>query len=105
MFKLRLDAQDRQRLDALAEHYSAPAATVLRILIKKEFDSMRGVEAGLEARAAGMREIGAVERRTRTRRPLISMSEAPVTHGAHSVAEPHRPRRKDALKKPGPRSR
>lgn len=34
-FKLRLAAEDRRRLDDLAAHYSAPAATVMRILIKE----------------------------------------------------------------------
>lgn len=37
-FNLRLDEVDRTRLDAIAQHYSAPAATAVRILIKREFD-------------------------------------------------------------------
>jgi hypothetical protein len=40
MFKLRLDAQDRERLDAVATHYSAPAATAIRMLIKEKYDSL-----------------------------------------------------------------
>jgi predicted DNA-binding protein len=35
-FKMRLDEGDRERLDMLAEHYSAPAATVVRILVKEK---------------------------------------------------------------------
>ena len=34
MFKLRLDADDRRKLDELSVHFSAPAATVVRMLIK-----------------------------------------------------------------------
>lgn len=41
MFKLRLDAEDRKRLDAIAAHYSAPAATALRMLIKREHDRLQ----------------------------------------------------------------
>jgi predicted DNA-binding protein len=41
MFKLRLDAEDRKRLEAVAQHYSAPAATVIRILVKEKFDAIR----------------------------------------------------------------
>ena len=37
-FNLRLDEQDRARLDMLSAHYSAPAATVVRILIKEKVD-------------------------------------------------------------------
>lgn len=37
-FCLRLDDQDRMRLDVVSEHYSAPAATAVRILIKMEHD-------------------------------------------------------------------
>lgn len=40
MFKMRLDAEDRERLDAVAAHYSAPAATAIRILIKEKCDSI-----------------------------------------------------------------
>jgi hypothetical protein len=41
MFKLRLDAQDRERLEAVAAHYSAPAATAIRILVKEKYDAIR----------------------------------------------------------------
>lgn len=41
MFKLRLDAEDRKRLEAVAVHYSAPAATVIRILVKEKYDAIR----------------------------------------------------------------
>jgi predicted DNA-binding protein len=40
-FKLRLDAQDRERLEAVAAHYSAPAATAIRMLIKEKHDEIR----------------------------------------------------------------
>jgi len=33
-FNLRLDEKDRRRLDQLCEHFSAPTATVVRMLIK-----------------------------------------------------------------------
>lgn len=39
-FNLRLDEQDRARLDRIAAHYSAPAATAVRILIKREADRL-----------------------------------------------------------------
>jgi len=40
-FKMRLDAQDLARLKAVAEHFSAPAATVIRILIKEKYDAIQ----------------------------------------------------------------
>jgi|HubBroStandDraft_2_1064218.scaffolds.fasta_scaffold98446_1 predicted DNA-binding protein len=40
MFKMRLDEKDRERLNQLAEHYSAPAATVVRILVKERVDEI-----------------------------------------------------------------
>lgn len=40
MFKLRLDAADRARLEAVAEHLSAPAATAIRMLVKREADAI-----------------------------------------------------------------
>jgi predicted DNA-binding protein len=40
MFKMRLDEKDRERLNLLAEHYSAPAATVVRILVKERADAI-----------------------------------------------------------------
>ena len=51
VFKMRLDAEDRDLLDGLARHYSAPAATVVRILIKEKHASLgiyrpRSVTAG-----------------------------------------------------------
>lgn len=39
-FNLRLDAEDRARLEVLARQYSAPAATVIRMLIKRDFDAV-----------------------------------------------------------------
>ncbi len=44
VFRMRLDDQDRERLDLLAKHYSAPAATVLRILVKEKYDAVKLVE-------------------------------------------------------------
>ena len=41
-FKMRLDDEDRARLGALAEHFSAPAATVVRMLIKEKFLEVAG---------------------------------------------------------------
>jgi hypothetical protein len=43
VFHFRLDETDRGRLDALAAHYSAPVATVVRILVAEKFR-----ELGLE---------------------------------------------------------
>lgn len=43
VFHFRLDEVDRARLDALAAHYSAPVATVVRILVAEKFR-----ELGLE---------------------------------------------------------
>jgi hypothetical protein len=40
MFKLRLDEEDRKRLDAVAAQYSAPAATAVRMLIKEKYDAL-----------------------------------------------------------------
>jgi antitoxin component of RelBE/YafQ-DinJ toxin-antitoxin module len=39
-FNIRLDEQDRMRLDEIAAHYAAPAATAVRILIKREHDRL-----------------------------------------------------------------
>jgi len=43
MFKLRLDTADRERLEKLSEHFGAPAATVVRMLIKEKHDDITGV--------------------------------------------------------------
>jgi len=45
MFKLRLDAQDRKRLEAVAAHLSAPAATAVRMLIKEKYDAVEAARA------------------------------------------------------------
>jgi hypothetical protein len=39
-FKLRLDEEDRARLESVAKHYSARAATAIRWLIKEKFDAI-----------------------------------------------------------------
>jgi len=39
-FKLRLGSADRARLDALSEHYAAPVATVIRMLVKRDADKL-----------------------------------------------------------------
>jgi predicted DNA-binding protein len=93
MFKLRLDDADRERLDRVAEHYSAPAATVIRILIKKEFDAV-GLAASAPARLA--QEPAAAPRRRRPA-PLIPTSDSFVSHGAHMLSES--PRKTPAKKK------
>lgn len=44
VFNMRLDEDDRRRLVRLAEHYAAPAATVIRMLVKhaaEETSAMR----------------------------------------------------------------
>src|SRR5688500_5881786 len=47
VFKMRLDTQDRARLDRISAHYSAPAATVVRMLIKREDDRQQlGQQSG-----------------------------------------------------------
>ena len=40
MFKLRLDAEDRRRLYVVAEHFTAPAAMTIRVLIKQKHDEI-----------------------------------------------------------------
>ena len=40
MFQMRLDEEDKARLDAVAKYLSAPAATAVRILIKEKFESL-----------------------------------------------------------------
>ena len=91
MFKLRLDDADRERLDRVAEQYSAPAATVIRILIKKEFDAL-----GLAGAAAPRPAAPAAPRRRRPA-PLIPTSDSFVSHGAHTLSES--PRKAPAKKK------
>ena len=39
-FKLRLDEEDRERLDRLAAHYGLPVAAALRMLVKREADAL-----------------------------------------------------------------
>ncbi len=39
-FNLRLDEADRKRLDVVAEHFAASAATAIRIVIKEKFDAL-----------------------------------------------------------------
>jgi hypothetical protein len=101
MFKLRLDGNDRERLDVLAEHFSAPASTVLRILIKKEFDALRA--AGTMALRSGPAsplppEPSAPSRgRKRAPAPLIPTPETFVSQGAHALSEP--PRKSRAKKR------
>lgn len=46
VFKLRLDDKDRRRLDAVAEHLSAPAATAIRMIIKEKYDNILGLLDG-----------------------------------------------------------
>ena len=38
--KVRLDAQDRARLEALAEHYALTIGAVVRMLAKREVDAL-----------------------------------------------------------------
>ena len=39
-FKMRLDERDRERMNMLAEHFSASAATVVRILVNQKADAL-----------------------------------------------------------------
>ncbi len=48
IFRFRLDDADRQRLDALAVYYSAPAATVVRILVNEKARAL-GLELSAKA--------------------------------------------------------
>lgn len=43
--RFRADADDRRRLDALAEHYAVTPSTLLRMLLKKEHDELVRREA------------------------------------------------------------
>lgn len=49
-FQLRLDGEDRKRLDVIAKELSAPAATAIRILIKREFDRIEDEKRERKAR-------------------------------------------------------
>lgn len=40
-FNMRLDDEDRERLDLLAKHYCAPAAVAVRMLIKEKHDGLK----------------------------------------------------------------
>jgi predicted DNA-binding protein len=40
-YNIRLSDEERVWLNELAEHYHAPAATVIRMLIKQKHDSLR----------------------------------------------------------------
>lgn len=51
-FQIRLDEADRKRLDVIAREYCAPAATALRILIKKESDRIEYERKQRKARQA-----------------------------------------------------
>jgi hypothetical protein len=95
MFKLRLDDADRERLDRVAEHYSAPAATVIRILIKKEFDAL-GLATATRARPVPAPPAPPTARRRRPA-PLIPSADSFVSHGAHVLSES--PRKTPAKKK------
>jgi hypothetical protein len=46
VIRFRADADDRRRLDALAEHYAVTPSTLLRMLLKKEHDALDRREAG-----------------------------------------------------------
>jgi len=39
-FGVRLSPEDIERLRAVAAHYSVPAGTLLRMLVKREFDKL-----------------------------------------------------------------
>lgn len=41
IFRLRLDERDKRRLEEVAASYLAPAATTVRMLIKKEYDRLQ----------------------------------------------------------------
>jgi len=41
---IRLSPEESARLEAVAEHYSLSAAAVLRMLVKREHDSLFGIE-------------------------------------------------------------
>jgi hypothetical protein len=58
MFKLRLDAQDRERLDAVAAHFSAPAATAVRMLIKQKYDEIKARHGFTDAESFDMAMLG-----------------------------------------------
>lgn len=47
-FNLRLDKDDRARLDRVAEELCAPAATAVRILIKREHDRIEYERAAID---------------------------------------------------------
>jgi hypothetical protein len=105
MFKLRLDESDRQRLDLVAAHYSAPAATVLRILVKKEFEALRA--AGAIALRPPEAPPPAAPRRRAPRakdQPFVPAPDSYLPHGTHGVHALAEPRPKGQAKKRRPRT-
>lgn len=43
-FNLRLDDQERQRLEVLAWHHAAPLATAVRMIVKQAYDELSAEE-------------------------------------------------------------
>ncbi len=84
MFKLRLDDRDRERLDVLAERYSAPAATVLRILLKEEFDALP------EAKTRAPNPVGVAKVRRTTVERSVGLGDA-LASLAEDVLPPPEP--------------
>ena len=49
IFKMRIDEADKARLDKLAEHYAAPGATVVRMILKEKYDQLEVQKSAMAA--------------------------------------------------------
>jgi len=89
-FNLRLDEKDRERLDAVAEHYSAPAATVVRILIKEKYDALRSRmdDAQVETAIAEFKSDLAAVPKSKARTPEHLLRALDVIRAKRAAAKP-----------------
>jgi hypothetical protein len=56
LFNMRMSAEEWERLEFLAEHYSLNAAGVIRMLTKREFDDIRAEAAERDVKPAKSRK-------------------------------------------------
>lgn len=52
MLRVRLDDDDRARLELLASHYAVSASTVVRMLVKRDADAVMALKASTFAPGA-----------------------------------------------------
>ena len=91
MFKMRLDADDRARLDDLAKHYSAPAATVVRILVKEKHEDVMSerLRTRTNAEAQGYARV-AHEQHFESRRGMFETEEEETDRAVFFDNNPYR---------------